>query len=123
MAGSFGFEAGLYDVSCKVGERMLLPAVREADAETLVIADGCSCREQIADLTGRAGLHIAQVLQMALRGETEPEPGRLAESGYQALGKWEPEQSMVAVVAVAGLGVLAGGGLAWALNQARRKLI
>jgi Fe-S oxidoreductase len=123
MAGSFGFEAEHYDISCQVGERGLLPAVREADPETLVIADGFSCREQIADLTGRGGLHIAQVLQMALRGESEPGPGRLAESGHQALGKWEPEPSMAAVVAVAGLGLLAGVGLVWALNQARRKLV
>ncbi len=123
MAGSFGFEADHYDVSVRVGERMLLPSVRAADPETLVIADGFSCREQVADLTGRGALHIAQVLQMALRGEEEPEPGRLAESGYQALGKWEPEPSMTAVAAVAGLGVLAGLGLVWAVDKARRKLI
>jgi hypothetical protein len=102
---------------------MLLPAVREASPETLVIADGFSCREQVADLTGRGALHVAQVLQMALRGEARPEPGRLAESGYEALGTWEPEPSAAAVAVVAGLGMLAGVGLAWALNQARRKLI
>jgi Fe-S oxidoreductase len=123
MAGSFGFEAEHYDVSCAVGERMLLPAVREASPETLVIADGFSCREQVADLTGRGALHVAQVLQMALRGQTRSEPGRLAESGYQPLGKWEPEPSLVSTAIVAGLGVLAGAGLAWALNRASRKLI
>jgi Fe-S oxidoreductase len=67
MAGSFGFEAGHYDVSVAVGERVLLPAVRRSDTETLVIADGFSCREQIAQGTGRGALHLAQVLQMALR--------------------------------------------------------
>ncbi|HZF07389.1 MAG TPA: FAD-linked oxidase C-terminal domain-containing protein [Thermoanaerobaculia bacterium] len=68
MAGAFGFEAGLrYDVSIAVGERGLLPAVRAAAAETLLIADGFSCREQIAQTTGRRALHLAQVLQMALR--------------------------------------------------------
>ena len=66
MAGSFGFEAGHYDVSVAVGERVLLPAVRQADDETLIIADGFSCREQIAGLTGRGALHLAQVIQMAL---------------------------------------------------------
>ncbi len=53
MAGSFGFEAEHYDVSVAVGERRLLPAVRAADADTLIIADGFSCREQIAGLTDR----------------------------------------------------------------------
>jgi Fe-S oxidoreductase len=67
MAGAFGFEPGEhYAVSVKAGERLLLPAVREAPRETLVIADGFSCREQIAQSTGRRGLHLAEVLQMAL---------------------------------------------------------
>jgi len=67
MAGSFGFEADKYDVSVKIGERVLLPAVRNADPETLIIADGFSCAEQIEGLTGRKTLHIAEVLQMAIR--------------------------------------------------------
>jgi FAD/FMN-containing dehydrogenase/Fe-S oxidoreductase len=67
MAGSFGFEKEKYDVSIACGERVLLPAVREAAAETLIIADGFSCREQILQTTGRKPQHLAQVLQMALR--------------------------------------------------------
>jgi len=122
MAGSFGFEAEHYGVSVDVGERALLPAVRDAAPETLVIADGFSCREQIADLTGRGALHVAQVMQMALRGEVEASGGQLAESGYEALGKWEPEPSLAAVAAVAGLGVLAGVGLILALNKMRKSL-
>ncbi len=67
MAGYFGYEGGdKYEVSVKCGERVLLPRVRNADTKTLVIADGFSCREQIEQLTGRKGLHTAQVLQMAL---------------------------------------------------------
>jgi Fe-S oxidoreductase len=67
MAGSFGFEAGLrYDVSMAVGEQALLPAVRAAAAETLLIADGFSCREQIAQGSGRRALHLAEVVQRAL---------------------------------------------------------
>lgn len=67
MAGYFGYEKGdKYEVSVKAGERVLLPAVREADKKTIIIADGFSCREQIEQLTGRKGLHTAQVLQMAL---------------------------------------------------------
>ncbi len=67
MAGSFGFEADHYDISIAAGERLLLPAVRAADAETLIIADGFSCREQILQTTSRRPLHLAEVLQLALR--------------------------------------------------------
>jgi FAD/FMN-containing dehydrogenase/Fe-S oxidoreductase len=66
MAGSFGFEAAKYDVSVQIGERVLLPAIRQASSETLIIADGFSCFQQIEDLTGRKPLHIAEVLQMAI---------------------------------------------------------
>jgi FAD/FMN-containing dehydrogenase/Fe-S oxidoreductase len=68
MAGAFGFEAGeRYEVSVRCGERVLLPAVRQAPGDALIVADGFSCREQIAQGTGRGALHLAQVLQMALR--------------------------------------------------------
>ena len=67
MAGSFGFEAEKYDLSMQIGERGLLPAVREADASTLVIADGFSCREQIAQGSDRHALHLAEVMAFALR--------------------------------------------------------
>ena len=65
MAGAFGFQREHYDISMKAGERVILPAVRETSAETLVIADGFSCREQIAQATGRKTLHLAEVLRMA----------------------------------------------------------
>lgn len=69
MAGYFGYEKGAhYDVSVKSGERVLLPAVRRASDETLIIADGFSCREQIEQQTDRKALHLAQVLQMGLHG-------------------------------------------------------
>lgn len=69
MAGAFGFEAGdHYDVSVACGERVLLPKVRDADERTLIIANGFSCREQIAQTTERQGLHLAQVLAMAFSG-------------------------------------------------------
>ncbi len=67
MAGAFGFERDHYDFSLKIGERVLLPAVRAADPETLLLTDGFSCREQIAQVTGRRTLHLAEVMQMALR--------------------------------------------------------
>ncbi|MFP5248181.1 MAG: (Fe-S)-binding protein, partial [Thermoanaerobaculia bacterium] len=69
MAGAFGFEEKHYDLSMKLGERVLLPMVREADAETLIIANGFSCREQIEQATGRKTLHFAEVVRLAYRGE------------------------------------------------------
>ena len=71
MAGSFGFEADKYDVSVKIGERTLLPAVRNAAKDTLIITDGFSCYQQIEGLTGRKALHIAEVLQMAIHSGAE----------------------------------------------------
>jgi FAD/FMN-containing dehydrogenase/Fe-S oxidoreductase len=76
MAGSFGFEAGKYKISVKIGERVLLPAIRQAPPDTLIIADGFSCVRQIEDLTGRRAFHIAELLQMAIRegGVAQAEP-------------------------------------------------
>jgi Fe-S oxidoreductase len=75
MAGAFGFEAGdHYAVSIKAGERVLLPAVRSADPDTLIVANGFSCREQIAQTTHRHALHLAEVLQLALRGSASAPP-------------------------------------------------
>jgi Fe-S oxidoreductase len=68
MAGSFGFERQHYDVSVAVGELVLLPAVREAAADTILIADGFSCREQIAQSGGRSAMHLADVIAMGLDG-------------------------------------------------------
>jgi len=69
MAGAFGFEKGEhYDVSMRCGERVLLPEVRRAARDTLIIADGFSCREQIEQATGRETLHLAEVLETAQRG-------------------------------------------------------
>jgi Fe-S oxidoreductase len=65
MAGSFGFESDKYGVSVAVGERRLLPAVREAEDSTVIVADGFSCREQISQLTDREALHLAEVIQLA----------------------------------------------------------
>jgi Fe-S oxidoreductase len=66
MAGAFGYAAETYDISMSMGELSLLPAVRAAAAEAIVVADGTSCRQQIRDGTGRRALHVAQVLDMAL---------------------------------------------------------
>ncbi len=66
MAGAFGFERAKYEVSRSIGELVLLPRVRAAAPDTLLIADGYSCREQIVQCTGRTALHPAEVLAMAL---------------------------------------------------------
>jgi Fe-S oxidoreductase len=66
MAGSFGYEAEHYEVSMKMAEISLLPAIRNSSAETLLVADGTSCRHQIADGTGRQAVHVARVLEQAL---------------------------------------------------------
>jgi Fe-S oxidoreductase/FAD/FMN-containing dehydrogenase len=78
MAGSFGFERDKYDISMAIGELELLPAVRSAPADCLIIADGFSCREQIAQGTDRQALHLAEVLQMAL--EQDEDHGLTAEN-------------------------------------------
>ena len=66
MAGSFGYEAEHYAISMQMAERRLLPAVRAAAADTIVVAAGTSCRQQIAHGADRAALHPAQVLRDAL---------------------------------------------------------
>jgi Fe-S oxidoreductase len=76
LAGSFGYERGeRYQVWMKAGERVLLPAVREAATDTLIIADGFSCQEQIAHGSDRRALHLAQVLQLAMRDGRDGPPG------------------------------------------------
>jgi FAD/FMN-containing dehydrogenase/Fe-S oxidoreductase len=71
MAGAFGYGADTFDVSVEMAELSLLPAVRHADAQTLIVADGTSCRHQIKDGADRGALHVARVLAMSLeRGQS-----------------------------------------------------
>ena len=106
MAGAFGYEKGHYEVSIRCGERVLLPAVREASRDTLILTDGFSCREQIQQDTPRKALHIAQVLQLAHeygdRGLSTAE----AESQFGEVGRTPPVP--VSIAAAAG-GLLIGG--------------
>jgi len=76
LAGNFGFEAGHYDVSMACAERVLLPAVRGTDPDTVVLADGFSCRTQIEQgFAGRKAVHVAELLALALAGRlSEPWP-------------------------------------------------
>jgi Fe-S oxidoreductase len=75
MAGSFGFEKDKYDASLAIAEHGLLPKIREADDSTVVVADGFSCREQIAQLTSRHALHTAELVNMAMH-RSLPNEGR-----------------------------------------------
>jgi FAD/FMN-containing dehydrogenase/Fe-S oxidoreductase len=67
MAGPFGFSAEKFEVSKAIGERRLLPAVRAAAEDTVIVADGFSCQEQIGQLTGRRAVHIAEALRDAMK--------------------------------------------------------
>jgi Fe-S oxidoreductase len=82
MAGAFGFEKEKYEISKAIGELELLPAVRQAPTDWLIVADGFSCREQIAQLTGRRAWHLAEVVADAVARRAsrreERAPGRRA---------------------------------------------
>src|SRR5262249_31917389 len=66
MAGAFGYDAETINVSRAMGELSLLPAVRQAPDDAIIVADGTSCRQQIRDETRREAMHVARVLAMAL---------------------------------------------------------
>jgi len=66
MAGAFGYQAETYDISMVMGELSLLPAIRAAEADAIIVADGTSCRQQIEHGTGRKAMHVARVLELAI---------------------------------------------------------
>jgi hypothetical protein len=109
MAGSFGFEAGHYDISVAIGERRLLPAVREASEETLIVADGFSCKTQVAELTDRRALHLAQVMSLAREHGPDGLTGAPPESGHPDV---QPPSSKPALAAAAAAGIGAAAGCA-----------
>jgi FAD/FMN-containing dehydrogenase/Fe-S oxidoreductase len=115
MAGAFGFEKDKYDVSVAIGELELLPAVRKASPETLIIADGFSCREQVAQCTNRRALHLAEVIQMAAQAEP-PADSRYTERHQFEKQQKDLRQSMKRAGAGA-IAIIAGLGLLWALRR------
>jgi FAD/FMN-containing dehydrogenase/Fe-S oxidoreductase len=119
MCGPFGFEARHYDVSIAVGERVLLPKVREADADLIVVANGFSCREQIAQTTNRQALHPAQVLKMALDDRGKTSNDAFPERRYMADIRVESHKA--AVRGTVGLAILCAAAAALLVNRAARR--
>jgi FAD/FMN-containing dehydrogenase/Fe-S oxidoreductase len=121
MAGSFGFEKEKYSVSIAEGERVLLPAVRRAARSTLIIADGFSCREQIAQGTKRTALHLAEVIALAFSHQ-EHNARELSEAAIADMRRHRQRRSRVraaAVVLAASLAI----GTAWLWSRARRRAV
>jgi FAD/FMN-containing dehydrogenase/Fe-S oxidoreductase len=120
MAGSFGYEKDKYPVSIACGERSLLPAVRKAGLSTIVMADGFSCKEQIAQETNRHGLHLAEVLKMGLDESKEPRPMMCPERQFVGLRKAAQKASMLrAGLITAGAVAIAVSGRLW-MRRSRR---
>ncbi|MDI9835965.1 FAD-binding and (Fe-S)-binding domain-containing protein [Streptomyces sp. KAU_LT] len=86
LAGNFGFEKGHYDVSVACAEEQLLPAVRDAGEDAVVLADGYSCRTQLAQLAGVRGRHLAEVLADALETGGLGRPGAEGPAGDERDG-------------------------------------
>ncbi|HET7209363.1 MAG TPA: FAD-linked oxidase C-terminal domain-containing protein [Terriglobales bacterium] len=119
MAGSFGYEKDKYDVSIKAGERVLLPAVRNADASTIVIADGFSCKEQIAQQTNRSALHTAEVLAMALHKGPNGPSGAFPEQ-HSIAPRVQAQKRSMKRAAIAMAAVLAGAAAMMLVVRRRR---
>ena len=111
MAGSFGYESAHYDVGLACGERVLLPAVRAAARDDLIVADGFSCREMIRQETGRRALHLAEVLRMGLREDAAPS---------EEVGGAEDAARGMPVGALAAAGFL-GASIGWRLARSRAR--
>jgi Fe-S oxidoreductase len=117
LAGSWGFEEDKHDLSMQIGERRLLPAVREAEEETIIMADGFSCKTQIEQGgTDRRALHTAQVVKMALdHGSGGTPSGERPENGYPDVVLDGPSPGLKTAALVGG--TVAGGALLWSLKR------
>jgi Fe-S oxidoreductase len=122
VAGSFGYEEDKYDISMAIGEHGLLPAVRAAPKDALIIADGFSCRSQIEHGTDRRALHLAEVLKLALDHREHPTTSEFPERAFTEPQPWVPSRQAVTVGLVAG-GILAGAATAWWLWRRTRTRI
>jgi Fe-S oxidoreductase len=118
MAGSFGYEQDKYEVSIECGERKLLPEVRKAGLSTIVVADGFSCKEQIAQQTNRQALHLAEVLDLGVRAD-QNKPGvmyperQFVDSRKAAVNRSMLRAGLITVGALA----IAATGLFWVKSR------
>ncbi len=119
MAGSFGYEKDKYEVSVACGERSLLPAVRKAGVATIIMADGFSCKEQIAQQTNRHALHLAEVLEMGLHADNQGQPFTFPERKFVESRKAAQKRSMLRAGLTASVLAFAVGGLGWAISRRR----
>lgn len=122
LAGSWGFETGKHQISIDCGEQALLPAVRGAAQETVVVADGFSCKTQIEQAgTGRRALHVAQVIKLAREhSPTGWTPGRPEDSASHDRPPAPPSLRRTRIAVLAGAGVLSAGLVGGAVAVARR---
>src|SRR5262249_41805593 len=116
MAGPFGFEQDKFDVSIAIGELELLPAVRKAPIDSLIVANGFSCREQIGQCTNRHALHLAEVIQMALQegpdGLSGPYPERKLVEHRQAAVRRSMKKAGLGL-----MGAAMGAAFLWGLSR------
>jgi FAD/FMN-containing dehydrogenase/Fe-S oxidoreductase len=121
MAGSFGFEPDKYELSIAIGELELLPAVRQAPPDWLIIADGFSCREQIAQASPRHALHLAEVLEMSLN-QAGQNPAADSHPYPESASIRQREAEVLQSMKHAGLGLAAltaAGALLWEFSKRR----
>jgi Fe-S oxidoreductase len=116
LAGSFGFEDEHYDLSMQVGEHKFYPTMRNAEKDTILAADGFSCKTQLEHGTDRGALHISQVIKMAMDyGESGP-GGDYPEKHYPDVVLNGDGRAREAAIVGAGV-ALVGGALAWAWSR------
>jgi hypothetical protein len=116
LAGSWGFEEDKYDLSMQIGERRLLPAAHNAGMDTILMADGFSCKTQIEHATDRRALHTAQVIKMAFDHGTGGTPnGERPEASYPDVVLEGPSPDLKTAALVGG--ALTGGALLWTLKR------
>jgi hypothetical protein len=109
-------------VSVKCGERVLLPAVRQAGGDELIVADGFSCREQIAQCTDRAPLHLAQVIQLAKRdGAAGPGGGGPPEAAIVRARRRERRRAALEAAAYLTAGAALGAAVYRTLRERGRR--
>jgi Fe-S oxidoreductase len=116
MAGAWGYERGHYDVSMACGERVLLPKVREAAADALVVTAGFSCRSQIEHASDRRALHVAQVIQLARDYGAEGPAGPFPERSVAGKPRASTRRRTTALAALTAAGI---AGVAYASRPRR----